>query len=113
MHFRIGALARKALVAAVLSTLAAPAIGANAAWVHQPVRVQIGGDKVAAITGRTRTLDGCLYVQLDRPAAGGITLVRMDQVISLQVLDGAAWVARAVKPLLLKEPAHCSAEANG
>lgn len=113
MNFRIGATARGALVAAAMIALAAPATAENAAWVHQPVRVRIGGDNGAAITGRTRTLDGCLYVQLDRPAAGGITLVRMDQVTSLQVLDGAAWVARAVKPVLAQEPAHCLAEANG
>lgn len=106
MHTRV-------LAAAALLTLITPALAGNAHWEHQAVRVQLGAASAEAITGRTRTLDGCLYVQLDRAAPGGITLVRMDQVTRLQVRDGTTWIARDLKALLAREPAHCSAEANG
>lgn len=110
----IRATATVAAMATVAATAVAapPATAGNAAWTNQVVRVQVGADR-DQITGKTRTLDRCLYVQLDRAAPGGVTLVRMDQVSSLHVRNGTAWVARDLKSVLAREPAHCFAEANG
>lgn len=100
------------LTTAALLALAGPALADNAAWVNKAVRVQFGGPQNAAVTGKVTRLDRCLYVRFDEPRSG-ITMVRMDQVTSLQVRSGTTWVAQDVKAVLGREPAHCFAEANG
>lgn len=102
------------LAVALLGAGGAPAfaLADDARLLSEAVRVQFGGDRAHAVTGKIIRLDRCLYVRLDA-ARDGITLVRMDQVTRLEVKNGAAWVARDVRGVLSREPSHCSAEANG
>lgn len=98
-------------VATLLVLACAPALAGNAEWVGRNVRVSFGAEH-AMIPGKVTRLDICLYVKLDA-ARDGITLIRLDQVTSLQSRQGSAWVVQDLQLLLRQEPKHCFDEANG
>jgi polyisoprenoid-binding protein YceI len=97
-----------------LATMASHALADNAALVNKAVRVQVSGvGGGGQISGKLTNLDGCLYVNFNKPTKDGLRSVRLDQVQSLQVFDNGGWMGRSIKALLKQEPQKCFAEANG
>lgn len=101
------------LLFSALVLLSAPALSGNADLVRKVVRVQVSEGAGGLVSGKLTRFDGCLYVQLDKPTAGGIQSMRLDQVLGLQVFENGRWTPRVVESVLKREPSHCLAEANG
>jgi hypothetical protein len=102
---------KKLLLAAALVALVSPATASNSAWINKTVRVGYAG---ALVTGKIIHSQGCLYVKFDRPAPGGITMVRVaDLIESLQARSANNWVPQNLQAIRKIEPAACFAAANG